>query len=73
MTNEECVERLKEARRALHDLQIGKSVVEVWHEDGRMRYNAANKNDLISYISTLELQCGNCTGYPSRSAIGVRF
>lgn len=72
MTHSECVQRLAEARLALHELQIGKSVVEVWHEDGRMRYNAANKQDLVAYITTLESQCGGCCG-PSRSAIGVRF
>ena len=48
-------ERLQEAENALHQLNIGKSVVEVVDQNGeRVRFNAANAYRLSAYIQSLK-------------------
>ena len=47
-------DRLREAKDALHALNIGQSVVEVTDQSGdRFRYHAANANRLKTYIDNL--------------------
>jgi len=57
MASQTIQEQLSEARSALHDLSIGKSVVELWdsnHE--RVRYTAATRPELLAHIARLERQ-----------------
>lgn len=47
--------RLEEAKAALHDLRIGKSVVRVRDANGdEITYTRANRDDLKAYIKELE-------------------
>lgn len=54
-----CEEKLAEAKQALHDLNIGKSTVEVWDGDFRARYTSANIDRLQAYVNALDAQCGD--------------
>ena len=50
-------DRLNEAEIALHELRIGRAVVEVTDQNGeRIRYANANRSDLQSYIADLKRQ-----------------
>lgn len=71
-----CEDKLAEAKAALHDLQIGKSTVEVWDGDYRVRYTAATVSGLQAYIAQLEAQCGSTAtgcGASTRRPITFRF
>lgn len=57
-------ERLDEARAALHDLQIGKSVTQVRDSDGSfVSFTAPRINALKAYIAELEAQIAGTTVY----------
>jgi hypothetical protein len=50
-------ERLQEAENALHDLNIGRQVVEVTDQNGeRIRYAQATRSELRAYIADLKRQ-----------------
>lgn len=50
-------ERLNEAEAALHDLNIGRNVVEVTDQNGeRIRYGVPDRARLNSYIADLKNQ-----------------
>lgn len=52
-------ERLVEAEKAYHDLQIGVAVVEITDQNGeKMRYQPANAGRLSAYIAELKRQIG---------------
>ena len=58
-------QQLDEATTALHNLMIGRNVVEVVDQNGeRVRYTSANKSDLQSYINDLRRQIGNTSVGP---------
>lgn len=64
-------ERLAEARDALHQLRIGKSVVTVHSAEGdSITYTAADRADLRAYVDELAREAGE---KPTRRAIGVSF
>lgn len=65
------LEMLTEARRALHDLLLGKSVVSVTKDGRQVQFNQANMADLRSYINEIEIYIG----LPSRRSgpAGVRL
>lgn len=51
----DVAQRLREARDALHRLQIGEAAVEVRDSDGSMvRYSMANASRLEAYVKRLE-------------------
>lgn len=53
-------EQLDEARAALHDLAIGKAMTEFRDSNGEVvRYSAANRPALLSYIGQLERSIGD--------------
>lgn len=68
-----CETLIAEARAALHQLQMGKVVVEVRNENTMTRYSAANKGDLAQYIARLEAECSCFLGTNRRRPLGVRF
>jgi hypothetical protein len=50
---------LDEAVLALHDLQIGKAVVEVRDQNGEtIKYSRARSAELVAYIQELKRQLG---------------
>lgn len=57
-------ERLTEAEAALHQLNIGRHVVEVQEQNGeRIRYGAPDRARLQAYIADLKRQInGTCVG-----------
>lgn len=58
-------ERLEDAENAYHDLVTGKAVVEVVDQNGeRVRYSAANRSALLSYIGELKWQINNTSVAP---------
>lgn len=59
-------EKLVEAEAAYHDLLTGKSIVELRDSNGEtVRYTAANRSSLQSYISSLKAQiAASNTGSP---------
>lgn len=59
--------RLAEAESALHDLQIGKRVVEVWRDGRRVTFTSAQDSigNLESYITELTGQIATITGVAS--------
>lgn len=53
-------DQLAEAKAAYHDLVIGKAAVEFTDSNGeRVRYTAANRQALASYIADLEAKIAN--------------
>jgi len=60
-----CVDRLAEARLALHKLQTGQQAVETWTRAGlRTRYTVVDIDALRTYIRELEAECGGPDGGP---------
>lgn len=58
-------ERLEEARTALHDLRIGKSVVRFRDANGEeVTYTRANRDDLKAYIKELEDELAGVAACP---------
>ena len=59
--------RLAEAETALHNLQIGKRVVEVWRDGRRITFTSASDSvaSLESYITELKAQIATETGAKS--------
>lgn len=58
----DCLQRLTEAREALHQLQLGKQIVriEVQGAPGRsIAYTPASIEQLKRYIALLETECGS--------------
>lgn len=58
-------ERLEEAKQALHDLALGKAMVEFRDSNGEVvRYNVANEPRLRRYIQELEAEIAGqaCSG-----------
>ena len=49
---------LDEARRALHELMIGKRAVTIQKDGRRVEYTAVNVSDLKKYIKDLEDELG---------------
>jgi hypothetical protein len=53
-------ERLTEAENALHDLQIGKAVVECRDQNGEtVRYSIASRSALVAYVQGLKGEIAN--------------
>jgi hypothetical protein len=49
--------RLTEAENALHQINLGQNVAEIWHGNNeRMRFNNANLGTLRAYIAELKGQ-----------------
>jgi hypothetical protein len=49
--------RLTEAENALHQINLGQNVAEIWHGNNeRMRFNNANVAQLRAYIAELKGQ-----------------
>jgi len=46
--------RRVEVAAALHELRMGKTVVEVWRDGRRLTYAKANVDDLKGYLSELD-------------------
>lgn len=47
-------DRISEAEQALHDLNIGKQIVEVRDSNGEsVKYNSASRGQLAAYLSEL--------------------
>ncbi len=65
------LEMLIEARKALHDLLLGKSVVSVTKDGRQVQFNQASIADLRAYIGEIEIHIG----LPSRRSgpAGVRL
>lgn len=58
-------DRLNEAETALHNLTIGRSVVEVHDANGEViRYLPASRPSLLAYIADLKRQLGGATPGP---------
>lgn len=63
------LERLNEAKAALHDLMTGRAVRVVVDQNGeRVEYSVANRANLLAYISALEAELANA-GKPA--AVGA--
>ena len=62
MPADDCVTRLTEARDALHRLKTGQLEAEIWRNDRKVKFSAANRGDLESYVRSLEAQCGGPNG-----------
>jgi hypothetical protein len=60
-------QRRDEASTALHQLMLGKSVVEVWRDGRRMNFTGANADALRNYISQIDAQINELTGDPTTS------
>lgn len=55
--------RLKEAKQALHDLQMGRSARVLVDQNGeRVEFNPTTVTRLVSYIQSLESQLGYGAG-----------
>jgi hypothetical protein len=63
-------ERLVEAREALHQLQLGRTEIEIAYEGGTVKYAKPDIGKLKAYISELE---GEKAGRPARGAIRIGF
>lgn len=61
-----CVEKLAEARSALHALNTGQQVTQVRQGDKSVSYTAAQISDLQAYVSRLEAECGETTSAGAR-------
>lgn len=48
--------RLAEAEQALHELNMGERVVEVWRDGRRVTYQSSDKGTLQSYVDSLTSQ-----------------
>ena len=64
-----AVERLMQAERALHDLQIGRLSTEVEDDGRRVRYQRTDIDKLQGYIDTLKSRIAG--ERPRYGAIGV--
>jgi hypothetical protein len=62
--------RLAEAEDALHQLTIGRAVVEIGAETERVKYAQADRAQLAAYVRSLRVQLGRT---PRGGAIGVAF
>ena len=67
MTQPDCTQRLAEARAALHDLLMGKAVVQLRYSDGEtVEYAPQSIPALRAYIRDLEGECGGPGGVAVR-------
>lgn len=53
-----CAEKLELAEAALHDLLMGKRVVNVIYGERRVQYTEAKIADLRAYLAELRAECG---------------
>lgn len=53
-----CIERLNEARNALHRILTGRVKVRISDDRTSVEYSQANVGDLRAYISELVGECG---------------
>lgn len=65
-----AAERLAEAQDALHQILLGKSVVELRADGYLTRYDRAALPALRAYIARLQAEIA---GRPTRGAVGVVF
>ena len=63
-------ERLADARSALHQLQLGRSEIEVSYDGQTVKYARADINRLKAYISELEAEE---KGLPARGSLKLSF
>ncbi|MEE9422599.1 MAG: gpW family head-tail joining protein [Gammaproteobacteria bacterium] len=69
----DCVTRLSEAKTALHNLQMGESIVSVSYNGRLTTYTPADMDKLSAYISRLGVECDeSSTGAGRRGAIMFR-
>jgi hypothetical protein len=61
-----CETKLAEAKAALHQLMLGKSMVSLQYEGRRVQYTAASRTDLETYIKKLEAECGGSSSTGGR-------
>lgn len=61
-----------EAETALHELQMGQKVYEVWRDGRRVIYTQANVGSLEAYIAKLERQIAALGGEASTDAANNR-
>lgn len=72
-------DRLEEASIAMHQLSLGKSVVEFWRDGRRVKFSSANSGDLKRYIQQLKEEIAACeaeiagNNAPRRRAFGVAW
>lgn len=66
----DLAQALAEARRALHLLMTGRSVVKLVIDGQETTFNAVNRADLERYIASLEAALN---GQPRRGAVVVVF
>ena len=62
MSTADCVTRLAEAKQALHLLKTGQLEAEIWRNDRKVKFSAANRGDLETYVRSLEAECGGANG-----------
>lgn len=61
---------LEEARKALHDLLLGKKAIKLQKNGQSVEYQQADREKLKTYISELETKLGSVT--TRRRPMGVR-
>ena len=65
--------KLAEAEKALHDLTIGKSAVDVWDGDFRVTYTPAKRDLLETYIAGLKAEISPAACLPTRRPLTFVF
>lgn len=72
LSNHEITERLKEARDAMHALNLGQNAVEIRDSNGdSIRYTPANASRLKQYIYELEAMLKGQTSRVMRPVVPV--
>ncbi|MFT7565825.1 MAG: hypothetical protein ACI846_000111 [Pseudoalteromonas distincta] len=64
-------EKLDEARSAYHSLMTGTATVSITKNNRQVQFNQANKVDLKSYISELEIELNGMAKSKRRGPMGV--
>ncbi len=64
-------EKLDEARSAYHSLMTGTATVSITKNNRQVQFNQANKVDLKSYISELEIELNGMAKSKRRGPLGV--
>lgn len=64
-------EKLDEARSAYHSLMTGTATVSITKNNRQVQFNQANKVDLKSYISELEIELNGIAKSKRRGPLGA--
>lgn len=66
-------DKLDEARSAYHSLMTGTATVSITKNNRQVQFNQANKIDLKSYISELEIELNGMDKSKRRGPMGVHL